>query len=100
MTMSMDRFATDVAGAPDALAERARAYLLKASGLARPSRLASASRLALDASMADGSRRECALDLLAADALITLALLEVAREQPGTLLDAAIGLRQGAVATG
>lgn len=100
MKMSLDRFAADAAGAPEALADRARAYLQQASQSARPSRLATASRLALDASMTDGSRRECALDLLAADALITLALLEVAREAPETLLDAAIGLRQGAVAPG
>ncbi len=100
MTTSIERFAADATGAPDALAERARAYLQQASESARPSGLATASRLALDASMADGSRRERALDLLAADALITLALLEVARDAPEALLDAAVGLRHVVTATG
>jgi len=93
-------FADAAAGAPVALAERARAYLIGATGSTDSTRLARASRRALDASIADGSRRECALDLLAADALLTMALLVVAREHPGSLLDTAIALRRGATATG
>ncbi|MEO8479732.1 MAG: hypothetical protein ABI542_08880 [Gemmatimonadota bacterium] len=100
MTMRKERFAADTTGAPEALVERARAYLQQAPEPARPSRLAMASRMALEASMVAGARRECALDLLAADALITLALLEVARAAPETLLDAAVTLRHEATASG
>ena len=48
-------------------------------------RLAMAGELALQAAIRRGSDREAALDLLAADALITLALLESAERDPATL---------------
>ncbi|HET9065057.1 MAG TPA: hypothetical protein VFN22_04470 [Gemmatimonadales bacterium] len=93
-------FASAAAGAPAALAARSRVYLPGTSESTHPSRLAQASRLALVASMQGGSRRDQALDLLAADALLTMALLVTASEQPAALLQVATGLRHEAMATG
>lgn len=61
--------ATGAAGGPDALAER----------------LAGAARSALTAAAAQSGGRAAALDLLAADALVTLALLRQAEEEPAML---------------
>lgn len=88
------RFEADAAGAPEALAARARAYLAHSEGVDRVGRLATASQAALTSAMAVVERREAALDLLAADALITLALLEVAREEPTSLCSRAVALRR------
>jgi len=60
---------TGAAGGPDALAER----------------LAGAARAALTAASAQSGGRAAALDLLAADALVTLALLRQAEEEPAML---------------
>lgn len=75
-----------IAGAPPALAARAQAYLERVPpGGSTPARLAAAARLALDAVLAQGRARSAALDLLAADSLVTLALLCQAEEGPEAL---------------
>jgi hypothetical protein len=61
--------------------------------------LAEAGELALKASVRRGAGRDAALDLLAADALITLALLEVAERDPSSLGAEARRLRTHAGAT-
>lgn len=73
--------------APAVLDERVRRYLARVPGdQPTPSRLAAASRLALGPVLAtDQPGRAVAIDLLAADALITLALLTQARQDPGGL---------------
>lgn len=87
------------AEAPEALAARAHRYLWAIADSDASARCASASRVALDAAMAGTPRREAALDLLAADALITAALLEVARHRPAALLEQAVALRRVAQGT-
>ena len=57
-----------------------------------PDSLANAGRRALDAVAAHAGDRSVALDLLAADALITLALLAQAEHQPERLGEFAAGL--------
>jgi hypothetical protein len=61
--------------APRALRARVRQYALLASGASLPHLLASAGQTALDQALSHPGDRAAALDLLAADALITLALL-------------------------
>jgi hypothetical protein len=86
-------FTARIAGAPPALAVRARAYLQRVPvGPSRAARLAAAGRLALDAVLAQGRERSAALDLLAADSLVTLALLLQAEEAPEGLGDLATDL--------
>jgi hypothetical protein len=51
----------------------------------------------LVAAMSAGSSRACALDLLAADALITLALLAAAERDPATLGATAGAIRKAAI---
>jgi hypothetical protein len=72
-------------GAPPVLRERVRAFFDHAPQESRPARLAAAGRSALHAAIAAGDDRGAALDLLAADALITLALLSHAEDDPLTL---------------
>ncbi|HEV8151039.1 MAG TPA: hypothetical protein VGP61_12705 [Gemmatimonadales bacterium] len=82
-------FEEQSAGAPEVLREKAREYL-RAVG---PSgdrggpaeRLGEAARAALDAVVSQSGDRSVALDLLAADALVTLALKARARENPAGL---------------
>ncbi len=91
----LDWVTSHIDGAPEALRARVEEWL-QAAGVADGSledRLADAGALALDASDAPGAGRESALDLLAADALITLALLHRAEYDPGTLGEAARRLR-------
>jgi len=82
-----DRWLADhAAGAPPALRERALDHLRQTPDdgpLA--ARLAGAARVALDAVLRQGQDRAAALDLLAADSLLTLALLAQAEESPAGL---------------
>lgn len=85
-----------IAGAPPLLAERAGHFVAAAAGGQLPGRLAAAGGAALAAAEAQGPERAAALDLLAADALITLALLAVAEREPGDLAPIAARLRMAA----
>lgn len=79
-------FAEHTTGAPGALRARAAHYLGAVSGSTpHPEALAAAGALALAAVVADGRDRAAALDLLAADGLVTLALLAQASEAPDAL---------------
>ncbi len=93
LTLSADAGWLDrhTAAAPPALAERVRPY---AAGDAAPwpARLASAGCRALDHVLAHPGDRSVALDLLAADGLITLALLAQAEAAPAELAAFAAGL--------
>jgi hypothetical protein len=71
--------------APPALRARVRQYALLASGTSLPHVLASAGQTALDQVLSHSGDRSAALDLLAADALITLALLAQAETNPDRL---------------
>ena len=82
------------AGAPAALLERARSYLAAPDGPTEPAeQLAQAGLAALVATVASAGDRSAALDLLAADALVTLALLARAERDPATLARFAAGIR-------
>jgi hypothetical protein len=74
---------------PAELVERARQYFTQATGAELGTRLASAGERALASAIAAGTDRTAALDLLAADALVTLALLERAERDPASLGPAA-----------
>jgi hypothetical protein len=71
--------------APTALRARAREYPLGASGSTRTSALAAAGQSALARVLSYPGDRSAALDLLAADALITLALQSQAEDAPERL---------------
>jgi hypothetical protein len=71
--------------APPALRARVRDYALQASGSSLPHLLAGAGQTALDQVLSHPGGRSAALDLLAADALITLALLAQAEASPDCL---------------
>jgi hypothetical protein len=71
--------------APTALGARVREYALRASGPSLPHVLAAAGQTALDHVLSHPGDRSAALDLLAADALITLALLAQAETSPDRL---------------
>ena len=88
-----------MSGAPAALRTRAVAYLeqVPADG-GDATRLAAAARLALDAVLRQGRDRSAALDLLAADSLVTLALLAQATSDPAGLDAFAAGLVGAAAA--
>jgi hypothetical protein len=73
-------------GAPEALRARVGHYLTAVPAAAsRAETLAAAANLALASVVAQGRDRAAALDLLAADALVTLSLLAEAEETPGAL---------------
>jgi len=79
--------------APDALRRRAAEWLEQIPPGPDPAaRLARAADRALAAALALGEGRAAALDLLAADALVTLALLARAESAPGALADFAAAL--------
>ena len=84
--------------APAALRARVREHLGPAADPdPTPAQLAAAGRRALDRVLSHDGDRAVALDLLAADALVTLALLAQAEREPGALGDfAAAVLRPGA----
>ena len=71
--------------APTALRARVRQYALLGAGASLPHVLASAGQTALDQVLSHPGDRSAALDLLAADALITLALLAQAETKPDRL---------------
>jgi hypothetical protein len=71
--------------APTALRARVRQYALLAAGASLPHVLAAAGQTALDQVLSHAGDRTAALDLLAADALITLALLAQAEANPDRL---------------
>lgn len=71
--------------APTALRSRVREYALAASGSTAVSALAAAAQSALARVLSHPGDRSAALDLLAADALITLALQGQAEEAPERL---------------
>jgi hypothetical protein len=71
--------------APTVLRDRIRDYALQAAGDSIPQALAQASQMALDQVLSHSGDRSAALDLLAADALITLALLAQAETHPERL---------------
>jgi hypothetical protein len=82
--------------APTALRARVYQYAGEASGPTLPSTLASAAQTALERVLTQTGDRSTALDLLAADALITLALLAQAQAAPEYLEVFAISvLRSG-----
>ncbi len=95
MTMSDDEawFARKTDGAPPVLRRRADRFFHNTSGEELTARLSAAGRAALAAATRDGAGRAAALDLLAADTLITLALLASAERAPGDLSLAAVALR-------
>ena len=87
-------FAEHSAGAPAPLRERAARYLALRDQAADPAeRLADAAVDALAAVLSHPGDRSAALDLLAADALVTLALKARAIEQPDQLARFAAELR-------
>lgn len=71
--------------APPALRTRVREYALTASGDSLSGLLAAAGQAALARVLSQPGDRSAALDLLAADALITLALRAQAEEAPELL---------------
>jgi len=86
VTASARWVAERAGGAPPALRERALDHFRRIPDDAPlPERLAGAARLALDAVLRQGQDRAAALDLLAADSLLTLALLAQAEESPAGL---------------
>lgn len=83
MTELLDWYAGRSHGAPEALHGRVRDYLSSApQGATDAETLAAAAAAALAAVMPQGRDRAAALDLLAADALVTLALLAQAETAP------------------
>ena len=78
--------------APAALRSRVLEYAAQGEDGDPPAALAAAGRRALDRVLAHPGDRSVALDLLAADALITLALLAKAEQQPEHLGTFAAGL--------
>ena len=84
--------------APVALRARVREHLGSCPDTGpAPGQLAAAGRHALERVLSHDGDRSVALDLLAADALVTLALLAQAQREPGALGEfAAAVLRAGA----
>lgn len=79
--------------APAALRKRVREYTSSAATRDSPAAtLAEAGRLALERVVAHPGDRSVALDLLAADALVTLALLAQAQDCPERLGEFAAGV--------
>lgn len=78
--------------APEALRERVAHYALAASGAGIAEALAEAGATALEQVLARPGDRSVALDLLAADALVTLALLAQAEYGPAELDRFAAGI--------
>jgi hypothetical protein len=83
-------------GAPAALRERVEYWLASVSAEEAAERCAAAGRAALAHSLAGSSDRSSAGDVLAADALVTLALLAVADRDPARLAAVAAELRRSA----
>ncbi|HSE51950.1 MAG TPA: hypothetical protein VLB00_07155 [Gemmatimonadales bacterium] len=89
-------FNEESAGAPPALRARAASYLERGTVSGDPAAdLAAAAGAALSATLAHPGGRDVALDLLAADALVTLALKAQAERNPAGLGRFASALRTG-----
>lgn len=90
-----------LADGPPVLVRRTRDFIAQA-GLegALPERLARASRLALARAVADPVDRRAALDLLAADALVTLALAARVEGDPSDPAALARAVRRAAEVSG
>ena len=73
--------------APSALAARVKELALTATGATPALTMAAAGQAALQKVLSHSGDRSAALDLLAADALITLALQAQAQDDPGRLED-------------
>jgi hypothetical protein len=82
--------------APTVLRARIKEYALQTSDESLPHALAIASYSALDQVLSHSGDRSAALDLLAADALITLALLAQAETHPERLEEFATSVLQRA----
>ncbi|MFL5401936.1 MAG: hypothetical protein ACJ8BF_03880 [Gemmatimonadales bacterium] len=80
--------------APPALRARVTFYALHAAGPSLPLILASAGQTALQEVLEHSGDRSAALDLLAADALITLALLAQAESSPDRMEELATSVLQ------
>jgi hypothetical protein len=78
--------------APAPLRQRVKEYALSVSGDSYAASLAAAGQSALDRVLSHPGDRSAALDLLAADALITLALLAQAEAAPHRLEEFAISV--------
>ena len=85
--------------APSALRARVTEYARQAAGASLPQALASAGQAALNQVLSHTGDRSAALDLLAADALITLALLAQAETNPERLEQFATHVLQAARTT-
>lgn len=98
MASSREWLARRSEGAPEALRERALAYVPEP---AEPSAeaLGAAGLAALEVTLGLGPDRPAALDLLAADALVTLALQAKAEHDPAGLGELARALRRNAMTT-
>ena len=94
---TLDWFATRTASAPEVLRDRVADYFRRTPDTGGVSRLELAGARALEAAIEAGQDRAAALDLLAADALITLALLAQAEDDPAGLGALARRLRLRAV---
>lgn len=79
-------------GAPAALVERTRYFRSQVGGPPTPEGLAAAARLALLTAISRDRDRAGALDLLAADALVTLALAAHVEVDPASLSEFAASL--------
>ncbi|MEI2721238.1 MAG: hypothetical protein V9E87_14120 [Gemmatimonadales bacterium] len=86
-------FAARTEGAPARLLEASTGWWDRAAGATPGARLAMAGHDALEAAIASGATRDAALDLLAADALITLALLAEGEADPMSLRQRAVAIR-------
>ncbi|MBX3147092.1 MAG: hypothetical protein KF785_10020 [Gemmatimonadales bacterium] len=83
-----------LAGAPEELVARTREFIRGQGGAVTAEALARAGDAALATAMAESSDRTAALDLLAADALVTLALAAQTDADPDTLRAFAARLRR------
>lgn len=92
MSVGRDWLDRHTGQAPTALRARVVQYALAASGPSLAQGLVAASQTALDRALSHPSDRSGALDLLAADALITLALLAQAETAPDSLEELAISI--------
>jgi len=81
------------AGAPGELVQRAREFVGEAGTSTTPAELSRAAQRALDAALARSADRGAALDLLAADALVTVALAAQVETDPAGLETFARALR-------
>ncbi len=87
-------FAAQLEGAPQELAARAREFVAVSGRPVDPETLAAAGRRALDHAVGSAPDRRAALDLLAADALVTLALAAAVETTPERLAEFASALRR------